>query len=100
LPHPPTLFFFGDGVSGECLIKFGRIGFSIDPFTGLLDISAAKHADLLFVKSKPGGDNDLAAYCKREGIRHVSFKNFEDALLVVRDIVDGKKTIADVVSAN
>jgi len=68
--------------------------------TGTSDISAAKHADLLFVKSKPGGDNDLAAYCKREGIRHVLFEDFKDALLVVRDIVNGNKTIADVVSAN
>ncbi|KAF5356795.1 hypothetical protein D9756_006765 [Leucocoprinus leucothites] len=79
LPQPPTLFFFGDGVS---------------------DISAAKHADLLFVKSKPGGDNDLASYCKREGIKHVLFEDFKDALVIVRDIVDGKKTIAEVISAN
>ncbi|KXN84910.1 Pdp3-interacting factor 1 [Leucoagaricus sp. SymC.cos] len=78
LPQPPTLFFFGDGVS---------------------DISAAKHADLLFVKSKPGGDNDLASYCKREGIKHVLFEDFKEALGVVKDVVDGKQTISDIVSA-
>ncbi|CAL1698945.1 unnamed protein product [Somion occarium] len=44
LPNAPTVFFFGDGVS---------------------DMSAARHADLLFVKKKPGADNDLAAYCTR-----------------------------------
>jgi 2-hydroxy-3-keto-5-methylthiopentenyl-1-phosphate phosphatase len=53
----------------------------------------------LFVKSKTGGDNDLAAYCKQEGIKHVLFEDFTDALKVVRDIVDGKKTIAEVVQA-
>ncbi|KAF9444921.1 hypothetical protein P691DRAFT_711132 [Macrolepiota fuliginosa MF-IS2] len=77
LPNPPILFFFGDGVS---------------------DISAAKHADLLFVKSKPGGDNDLAAYCKREGIRHVLFEDFQEALPLVKSIVEGKKTIEQVVA--
>lgn len=77
LPNPPTLFFFGDGVS---------------------DISAAKHADLLFVKYKPGGENDLAAYCKREGIKHVLFENFAEALKVVQSVVAGEQTIDQVVS--
>ncbi|KXN80875.1 Pdp3-interacting factor 1 [Leucoagaricus sp. SymC.cos] len=79
LPQPPTLFFFGDGTS---------------------DISAAKHADLLFAKSKPGGDNYLVSYCKREGINHALFEDFKEALGVVKDVVDGKQTISDVVSAN
>ncbi|KAF7764060.1 hypothetical protein Agabi119p4_8597 [Agaricus bisporus var. burnettii] len=78
LPNPPTLFFFGDGVS---------------------DISAAKYADLLFVKSKAGGDNDLAAYCKREGLTHLIFEDFGKALPVVQSIVEGKKTIRDVTSS-
>jgi 2,3-diketo-5-methylthio-1-phosphopentane phosphatase len=76
LEHPPTLFFFGDGVS---------------------DISAAKHADVLFVKEKPGGENDLAAYCTRERIRHVLFEDFSKALPIVQSVVEGQKTVNDVV---
>ncbi|KAG8748558.1 hypothetical protein FRC10_003692 [Ceratobasidium sp. 414] len=72
LPHRPTLFFFGDGVS---------------------DMSAAKHADVLFVKNdKPEGENDLAAYCIKEGIGHILFRTFADALPIVRDVVEGRKT--------
>ncbi|KAF5311005.1 hypothetical protein D9619_007738 [Psilocybe cf. subviscida] len=73
----PTLFFFGDGVS---------------------DISAAKHADLLFVKTKEDGENDLSVYCEREGIKHHLIKTFGEALPVVQDIVEGRKTIQDVLS--
>ncbi|KAH9478598.1 Pdp3-interacting factor 1 [Psilocybe cubensis] len=76
LPEPPTLFFFGDGVS---------------------DISAAKYADVLFVKTKLDGENDLAAYCQREGIKHVLFSDFSKALPVVQSVVEGKKTINEVV---
>ncbi|KAL0960262.1 hypothetical protein HGRIS_011892 [Hohenbuehelia grisea] len=78
LPDPPVLFFFGDGVS---------------------DMSAARHADVLFVKEKPGGDNDLAAYCRREGIKHVLFDDFAAALPVVQAVVEGKKTTAEVLDA-
>lgn len=77
LPDPPTLFFFGDGVS---------------------DMSAAKHADLLFVKMKPDSENDLAAYCEREGISHVRFENFSDALGLVQQVVEGKKTVSEAAS--
>jgi 2-hydroxy-3-keto-5-methylthiopentenyl-1-phosphate phosphatase len=39
------------------------------------DMSAAKHADVLFVKNdKPEGENDLAAYCVKEGIKHILFR--------------------------
>ncbi|PPQ69219.1 hypothetical protein CVT24_000016 [Panaeolus cyanescens] len=79
LPHPPTLFFFGDGVS---------------------DISAAKHADLLFVKAKADGENDLAAYCKREGIKHTLFSDFSNALPVVQSVVNGSKLIAEILQSN
>lgn len=58
-------------------------------------MSAAKHADMLFVKEKPGGDNDLAAYCTKEGISHLLFHDFAKALPVVQSIVDGKKTKED-----
>ncbi|CAE6425895.1 unnamed protein product [Rhizoctonia solani] len=73
LPHRPTLIFFGDGVS---------------------DMSAAKHADVLFAKNdKPEGENDLAEYCKKEGIPHILFRTFADALPVVRDVVEGRKSV-------
>jgi len=72
LPNPPTVFFFGDGVS---------------------DMSAAKHADCLFVKQKPGADNDLAAFCTKEGIPHIIFEDFGGALDVVRQVVEGKLTV-------
>jgi len=71
LANPPLLFFFGDGVS---------------------DLSAAKHADVLFVKEKSDGENDLATYCTRENIPHVLFPEFSKALPVVRSIVEGEKT--------
>lgn len=74
LPNPPTVFFFGDGVS---------------------DMSAARHADVLFVKQKPGADNDLAAFCVREGIQHVLFEDFDRALGVVKKVVDGEMTVKD-----
>jgi len=76
LSKPPTLFFFGDGVS---------------------DISAAQHADVLFVKTKPDGENDLAAYCVKQQIKHVRFEDFSKALPIVRSIVEGHKTVEEVV---
>ncbi|KJA17613.1 hypothetical protein HYPSUDRAFT_70606 [Hypholoma sublateritium FD-334 SS-4] len=78
LPQPPTLFFFGDGVS---------------------DISAAKYADVLFVKTKEDGENDLSVYCQREGIKHILFSDFSKALPTVESIVKGEKTIEDVINA-
>ncbi|KAH6918183.1 HAD-like domain-containing protein [Coprinopsis sp. MPI-PUGE-AT-0042] len=77
LPEPPTLFFFGDGVS---------------------DISAARHADLLFVKTKPNGENDLAAYCQREDIKHVMFSDFSQALPLVASVVQGDKSMSDIIA--
>jgi len=76
LTPPPTLFFFGDGVS---------------------DISAAKHADLLFVKTKSDGENDLAEYCKREGIKHVLFNDFSKIIPAVNSIVKGSQSIKEVI---
>jgi len=74
LPDPPILFFFGDGVS---------------------DMSAAKHADVLFVKTK-GDENDLATYCQRESIKHIIFKNFGDVLPIVESIVKGEKSVKEI----
>lgn len=56
------------------------------------DLSAAKHADVLFVKEKSDGENDLATFCTRENIPHVLFSDFSKALPVVRSIVKGDKT--------
>ncbi|KAJ7740450.1 HAD-like domain-containing protein [Mycena maculata] len=78
LASPPLLFFFGDGVS---------------------DMSAARHADVLFVKQKDDGENDLAAYCTREGIKHIIFRDFSQALKVVQAVVRGEKTPEEVLAA-
>ncbi|TFK46476.1 hypothetical protein OE88DRAFT_1687581 [Heliocybe sulcata] len=78
LPNPPTLFFFGDGVS---------------------DMSAAKHADVLFVKIKDNGENDLAAYCRREGIPHIEFTDFSRALGVVRSVLNGERSVKEVLES-
>ena len=61
------------------------------------DISAAKHADILFVKTKDDGENDLAAYCTREDIKHILFKDFSAALPIVESIVRGGRSIDDFV---
>ncbi|KAH9933028.1 HAD-like domain-containing protein [Fomitopsis serialis] len=74
LPNPPTIFFFGDGVS---------------------DMSAARHADVLFVKQKADGENDLHKYCVQQGIPHILFSNFKDALKIVRQVVEGKLTVKE-----
>lgn len=58
-------------------------------------MSAARHADLLFVKKIPGEDNDLATFCEREGIPHLLFQDFSGALKVVSQVVEGKLTIPD-----
>lgn len=62
------------------------------------DISAAEHADVLFVKQKDDGENDLATYCTRMGIRHILFSDFSNALPIVESIVKGQKS-ADEVSS-
>lgn len=58
-------------------------------------MSAARHADLLFVKKVPGEDNDLSTFCEREGIPHLLFENFGGALKVVSQVVEGKLTVHD-----
>ena len=55
-------------------------------------MSAARHADVLYVKQKQGGDNDLASYCKRENIPHILFEDFGHALKTVSALVEGKTT--------
>ena len=56
-------------------------------------MSAARHADVLFVKQKPGADNDLHAFCTREGIPHIIFEDFHQILPIVRRVVDGELTV-------
>ena len=51
-------------------------------------MSAAAHADVLFVKQKPYGENDLAAYCVKNGIKHILFEDFEAALAVEMEQVN------------
>lgn len=95
LQNPPTLFFFGDGVSGTRLRSSFRMRNSrlFKP-----DISAAKHADILFVKQKGDGENDLATYCTRLGIRHILFTHFSNALPIVQSVVKGEKSVDEVLS--
>ncbi|KAJ9114924.1 hypothetical protein QFC20_001297 [Naganishia adeliensis] len=76
LAHKPTLFFCGDGVS---------------------DMSAAAHADLLFVKEMANGDSDLAVYCKEQDIDHVPFKDFNKVLEVVKSVVQGQNTVREII---
>jgi hypothetical protein len=79
-------------------------------------MSAAAHADLLFVKEMANGDSDLAAYCKEQDIDHVSFKDLyvhavapvstslneslshsNKVLEVVKSVVQGQNTVKEVI---
>jgi 2-hydroxy-3-keto-5-methylthiopentenyl-1-phosphate phosphatase len=51
------------------------------------DMSAAQHADVLFVKLKENGESDLANYCDNSGIKNIKFQNFSQALPIVQSIV-------------
>ena len=62
-------------------------------------MSAACHADVLFVKVKDNGENDLHSYCTREGIPHALFTNFSDALKEVQAVVAGEKTKDEVLAS-
>lgn len=62
-------------------------------------MSAARHADVLFVKLKADGENDLHEYCKRENIKHVLFSDFSHALGAVSSIVKGEKTKEEVLAS-
>ena len=46
------------------------------------DMSAANHADVLFVKDKK--DNDLKTYCDKYNIKYTLFKDWS----VVKDMVE------------
>ncbi|GAA6060522.1 hypothetical protein JCM10212_005603 [Sporobolomyces blumeae] len=72
LPHKPTLFFCGDGVS---------------------DLSAARAADLLFVKVIENHTNDLSVHCDREKIPYVPFSHFEQVRDAVKSVVEKQKSV-------
>lgn len=85
--------FFSSGTVYQVSYSFlGVLGLT----KSFADISAARHADLLFVKVKGDGENDLSSYCNREGIKHVLFEDFSRALPVVQSIVAGNKTATEV----
>lgn len=77
LEHRPTIFFAGDGVS---------------------DLSAARHADLLFTKVGPSGESDLQKFCERENIPHVDFKDFSTVEAKVKEVVEGGKSCEQVIA--
>lgn len=67
LPNPPLIFFCGDGIS---------------------DMSAAAHADVLFVKDKQ--DNDLKTYCDNKKIPYTMFGSWLVVRDMLKDIVEGR----------
>ena len=69
LPQRPLLFFAGDGIS---------------------DISAARHADVLFVKDKK--DNDLATYCDKRNIGYHLFKDWTVPKHMIQQWLNGDLT--------
>ncbi|UZJ52896.1 hypothetical protein CBS101457_002216 [Exobasidium rhododendri] len=73
LPNPPLLFFAGDGIS---------------------DMSAASHADVLFVKDRK--DNDLKTYCDKHKIKYTLFKDWTVVKAMVEKIVSGEIPIESV----
>ncbi|KAE8256075.1 hypothetical protein A4X13_0g2822 [Tilletia indica] len=76
LQQRPTIFFAGDGVS---------------------DMSAARHADCLFVKDQK--DNDLAVYCRKN---EIPFKLFRDWTVIrdeVEKVLDGKAKPAEIMDS-
>lgn len=58
-------------------------------------MSAARHADVLFVKKLPEDESDLATFCDKEGIPHILFEDFSQALPIVQAIVNGDLTVQD-----
>lgn len=59
------------------------------------DLSAAKHADVLFVKMKENGESDLAVYCEKEGIKHIKFRTFREALPIMQAVISGAISVEE-----
>jgi 2-hydroxy-3-keto-5-methylthiopentenyl-1-phosphate phosphatase len=93
----PSLLSFSSSVTASQVNIHRQLQPRLSELTELVtDMSAAKHADVLFVKQKEDGENDLHTYCDREGIKHVLFSDFGKALPVVQSVVEGQKTVAEV----
>lgn len=56
---------------------------------GVSDISAARHADVLFARK----GRDLEIYCQRENIPFIPFDTFEEIEQVTRNLVEGKSIV-------
>lgn len=67
LEHKPILLFAGDGIS---------------------DMSAARHADVLFVKAKQ--DNDLATYCDNHKIGYHLFEDWTVPKKMLQQVMNGE----------
>ena len=66
----PIYFYCGDGIS---------------------DLSAAKECDLLFAKR----GKDLITYCKKQNVPYHEFDTFKDILESMKNVLNGKKTVAE-----
>jgi 2-hydroxy-3-keto-5-methylthiopentenyl-1-phosphate phosphatase len=53
------------------------------------DISAAKHADVLFARN----GRDLVTYCERHNIPYIGFDHFDEIKKVVADLADRKTVL-------
>lgn len=96
LAHRPTLFFCGDG--GMMLFKIlcqfrTTLADALSALSLVSDLSAARAADLLFVKVIPGHTNDLSVHCVREGIPFVAFEQFLQVKSTVEQVVLGHQSI-------
>ncbi|KAF1806014.1 HAD-like domain-containing protein [Mucor lusitanicus] len=56
---------------------------------GVSDISAARHADVLFARN----GRDLVTYCDRHHIPYIGFDTFEQVEKVVADLAQGKSKL-------
>jgi hypothetical protein len=66
------------------------------PFPLLSDLSAARHADVLFVKVTGIDEKDnLKTHCDKAGIPYIPFLDFHIAKAIVGQIVRGEKTKDD-----
>ena len=58
-------------------------------------MSAAQHADVLFVKLKENGESDLAKYCDDLGIKNIKFQDFSQVLPIVQSVVNGSVSVTE-----
>lgn len=58
-------------------------------------MSAAQHADVLFIKMKGYEESDLATYCDKLGIKYIKFHDFSQVLPIVEKVVNGSMSVAE-----